>query len=152
MPHYPIRMLLRLLLCVLLGCSLGACSTARKKQADKNKSLDMADLSGDVAFQAFLGRLRKAVDAHDMQTVASMMTPNFGYRLNPVGEGEGVFEYWDQEALWPQLQSVLSQHFVSKDSFMVTPPAFATDPNFHGYRAGITSVNGSWKFAYFVTD
>ena len=80
------------------------------------------------------------------------MTPNFGYRLDPVGEGDGVFQYWDDELLWPQLQAVLGQHFVPKGNFMVAPPEFATDPNFHGFRAGITSVGGTWKFAYFVTD
>ncbi len=148
-------MLLRLLLCVVLGSSLAACSTpSKKKEADKSKPPEttMEDMSGDVSFQAFLGRLRKAVAAHDVQTVATMMTPNFGYRLNPLGEGDGVFQYWDDELLWPQLQAVLSQHFVPKGNFMIAPPEFATDPNFHGYRAGITSVDGDWKFAYFVTD
>ena len=112
----------------------------------------MEDMSSDVAFQAFIGRLRKAVDAHDTQTVATMMTQNFGYRLDPVGEGEGVFQYWDDELLWPQLQAVLGKHFVPKGNFMVAPPEFATDPNFHGFRAGVTPVDGTWKFAYFVTD
>jgi hypothetical protein len=149
------RMILRLLLCVFLGCSFAACtSPPKKKDADKNKPKEQAmeDLSGDVNFQAFVGRLRKAVDAHDVQTVASMMTQNFGYRLDPVGEGAGVFQYWDDELLWPQLQAVLSKHFVPKGNFMVSPPEFATDPNFHGFRAGIAPVNGTWKFAYFVTD
>ena len=148
-------MIFRLLLCVVLGCSLAACSTpSKKKEADKDKPKEptMEDMSNDVDFQAFLGRLRKAVAAHDVQTVASMMTPNFGYRLNPVGEGDGVFQYWDDELLWPQLQAVLSEHFTPKGSFMVSPPEFVTDPNFHGYRAGITAVDGVWKFAYFVTD
>ena len=147
-------MILRLLICLVLGCSLVGCSSPAKKEAEKEKKKnpDMKDVSGDIAFQAFIGRLRKAVAAHDMQTVASMMTPNFGYRLNPVGEGDGVFQYWDQELLWPQLQAVLSAHFAPKGNFMVAPPEFSTNPNFHGYRAGITSVDGVWKFAYFVTD
>ena len=112
----------------------------------------MADLSGDVTFQAFLGRLRKAAAAHDAQTIASMMPTNFLYRLNPDAQGEGVFQYWDDELLWPQLQAVLSQHFVPFGNCMVTPPEFATDPKFHGYRAGIASIDGVWKFVYFVTD
>jgi hypothetical protein len=138
-----------------LAFSLAACSSpSKKKDADKNKLKEaaMEDMSGDVTFQAFIGRLRKAVAAHDTQTVAEMMTTNFGYRLDPVGEGEGVFEYWDQENVWPQLLAVLDKHFVVKDNFMVSPSEFATDPNFHGYRAGVTAVNGVWKFAYFVTD
>jgi len=156
--HYASIMILRLLLCLAIGCSLVSCgSPAKKKDAEKNKpKTDMPDMSADVTFQAFLGRLRQAVASHDVQTVASMMTQNFGYRLNPVGEGDGVFQYWDEEVLWPQLQAVLSQRFVptgtEKAFFMVAPPEFAKDPNFHGFRAGITPVNGTWKFAYFVTD
>ena len=150
------RMLLRLLLCVVLAFSLVGCQTAHKKkekeEQDKKKEAEMEDVWNDVSFQAYLGRLRKAVAAHDVQTVAEMMTTNFGYRLDPPAEGDGVFKYWDEEMLWPQLQAVLGQRFMPKDNFMVAPPEFATDPNFHGYRAGITQVDGSWKFAYFVTD
>jgi len=147
-------MILRVLLCVVLGLSLAGCNTPKKKDAAKKKPQEpaMADMSEDVDFQAFVGRLRKAVAMHDVQTVASMMTANFGYRLDPVGEGDGVFQYWDDELLWPQLQAVLSEHFAPKGQFMVAPAGFVSDPNFHGYRAGMTSVGGSWKFAYFVTD
>lgn len=147
-------MKLRMLFCVLLACALASCTTPGKKKAapKKPKEPSMQDASADVNFQAFVGRLRKAVAAHDVQTVATMMTQNFGYRIEPLGEGEGVFQYWDDGLLWPQLQAVLSQHFVPSGNFMVAPPEFVTDPNFHGYRAGITSVNGVWKFAYFVTD
>ena len=136
----------------LAGAILTAssCSPPKKKPAPKEPP--MADVSADVNFQAFLGRLRKAVAAHDLQAVAPMMTTTFGYRLDPVGEGDGVFQYWDENMLWPQVQAVLSEKFVPSGNFMVAPPEFASDPNFHGYRAGITSVNGVWKFAYFVTD
>jgi len=146
-------MLLRLMLCVVLGCSLAACSSPAKKLAEKNKAQhpDMADMSGDIAFQAFVGRLRKAVAAHDMETLAPLMTTDFLYRLNPDASGEGVFPYWDQEAVWPQLQAVLGQRFVPFGNCMVAPPEFAADPaNFHGYRAGIASVDGVWKFVYFT--
>ena len=111
----------------------------------------MEDVSGDVAFQAFIGRLRKAVAVHDMQTVASMMTPDFLYRLKPDASGEGVFQYWDQQSLWPQLQAVLGQRFVPFGNCMVAPPEFAADPGkFHGYRAGVASVGGVWIFVYFT--
>jgi len=147
-------MILRVLLCVSLGFWLGACSTPKKKDANKIKppSPELADLVNDPDFQAFVSRLQKAVAAHDVNTLADMMTPNFGYRLDPVGEGDGVFKYWDDELLWPQLQAVLSRGFAVKGNYFVAPPEFATDPNFHGYRAGITPVNGTWKFAYFVTE
>jgi hypothetical protein len=154
-------MILRLLLCAIFACALAGCSSpAKKKEADKKQKeeTELADMANDPDFQAFIGRLRSAVAAHDMDTMAGMMTTNFGYRLNPPGEGEGVFKYWDDQMVWPKLQSVIGQRFIGKiDSteglFMVAPPGFATDPaNYHGYRAGIRLVNGAWKFAYFVTD
>jgi hypothetical protein len=79
------------------------------------------------------------------------MTPDFGYSLNPERSGEGVFQYWDENNLWPELAGILSEKFVKKGDYMVAPPQFA-DPslNYDGYRAGIRRVNGSWKFAYFV--
>lgn len=149
-------MIQRLLACLLIGLVAAGCSSPAKKAAEKppHKPVpQMADMSGDVSFEAFLGRLRKAVAAHDIQAVAEMMTTDFGYRLDtPDGEGPGVFQYWDDELLWPQVQAVLGQRFVPKGNFMVAPPEFATDPNYHGYRAGITFAGGAWRFAYFVTD
>jgi hypothetical protein len=105
----------------------------------------------DVDFDAFIGRLRKAVAARDMNTLAAMMTPTFGYRLEPKMEGDGVFKFWDEENLWPELEGILSEKFVKKGDYMVAPPQFA-DPalNYDGYRAGIKRINGSWKFVYFV--
>ncbi len=150
-------MILRLLLSVVLACALMACSTAQKDKAQaaakaKAQAEDLEDMGGDPAFMSFLGRLRQAVAEHDVATIAPMMTSSFGYSLNPDREGDGVFQYWDQMNLWPQLEAVLQQHFLPKDNYMVAPPAFSMDPNFHGYRAGITSVDGNWKFAYFVTE
>jgi len=85
-----------------------------------------------------------------------MMTDDFGYKLEPPMSGPGVFQYWEQENLWPELDGILSEKFVKKKvaggpEFLVAPPQFA-DPslNYDGYRAGITRVKGSWKFAYFV--
>ena len=155
------RMFFRLLLCVIFACSLGACATQSKKKKAQNAELakeqkkleDMEDAGQDVDFLAFVSRLKQAVAQHDATTIAPMMTTNFGYRLNPDGEGEGVFQYWDQQNIWPILLQVLDKPCVPKGDFMVTPPEFAHNPDtFHGYRAGFTSYSGSWKFAYFVTD
>jgi uncharacterized lipoprotein len=147
---------LRLLPSLLAVIFLSACGNlSKEKKADhdkKPKEPKMSDASGDVTYQAFLGRLRKAVEKHDVQEIASMMTPDFGYRLDPPGEGEGVFQYWDEKGLWPELQSVLNERFAPKGNFMVAPTQFALDPDYHGYRAGITMLNGSWKFAYFVAE
>jgi len=62
-----------------------------------------------------------------------------------------VFQYWDEQGLWPELQGILSEKFVQKGAYMVAPPQFADESlNYDGYRAGVRRVNGSWKFAYFV--
>lgn len=141
----------RIILCLLFAVLLGGCSSLNKAKKEKEEP-PMKDVSPDVNFQAFLGRLRKAVDARDMPTIASMMTANFGYRLDPPGEGEGVFQYWDEKGVWPELQAVLREKFVPKGNFMVAPPQFATEDTYAGYRAGIANVGGSWKFAYFVGE
>jgi hypothetical protein len=113
---------------------------------------DMIDDGGDPDFLAFVSRLRQAVATHDLATLAPMMTDNFGFSLNPPREGDGVFQYWDQANVWPQLEAVLSQHFTTNGDYLVAPIGFVTDPNFHGWRAGISNVDGAWRFAYFVTD
>lgn len=123
-----------------------------KKAAATAKKEAAAEGDTDVDFQAFLGRLRLAVKAHDLNTIASMMTVDFGYRLNPEASGPGVFQYWDENNLWLELEGVLAERFVPKgDVYMVAPPQFADAASqYDGYRAGIRRINGSWKFAYFV--
>ena len=129
-------------------------TTTTQKTKPKKIVTTMHDQSNDMAFQSFVGRLRLAVAAKDTHTIAGMMTNNFGYHLNPDLEGEGVFAYWDQNNVWPELQLVIRESFVPfgdlRDGFMVSPPEFATAARYSGYRAGIQLVNGSWKFAYFV--
>ena len=151
---------MRILLVVSLAFAfvVGGCQTPEKKkeklkQAElkKKAKADLREESSDVDFQAFLGRLRKAVAKRDVETLKSMMTDDFGYRLEPPMSGPGVFQYWEQENLWPELDGIVSERFVKKGAFMVSPPQFA-DPslNYDGYRIGIARVRGSWKFAYFV--
>jgi len=134
----------------LTGCQM----FKKHEKKDKPPAITentMPDQSGEQDFQAFVGRLRQAVRAHDVNIVASMMTEDFGYRLEPEGVGAGVFKYWDEQGLWQELDGILSEKFVPKGQYMVAPPQFA-DPtvNYDGYRAGIRRVKGSWKFAYFV--
>ena len=149
--------MMRILLTSLLAIAIvfSACQTPEKektkKEALKKKATAKLRESEDVDFQAFVGRLRKAVANRDIETIKSMMTDDFGYKLDPAMSGSGVFQYWDQENLWPELDGILAEKFVKKGAFMVAPPQFA-DPslNYDGYRAGVTRVRGSWKFAYFV--
>ena len=147
-------------LLLVFALALTGCKSAAKRQKDqeaaaqKKKDLEVT-ANPDVDFQAFLGRLRQAVAARDMNTIASMMTPDFAYVMGDSPEqdrkGEGVFQFWDENGLWPELEGILSEKFVSKDDFMVAPPQFANPAvNYEGYRAGIRRVGGSWKFAYFV--
>lgn len=150
---------MRVVIISLLAVSFlfSACQTPeQKKEKLKQAALKKkakADLRQpqDVDFQAFVVRLRKAVAKRDTETLKSMMTDDFGYKLEPALSGPGVFQYWEQENLWPELDGILAERFVKKGAFMVSPPQFA-DPslNYDGYRAGITRVRGSWKFAYFV--
>jgi len=138
---------------VFAGCQTPQQKKEKLKQAELKKKAksNLREESTDVDFQAFVGRLRKAVAKRDVETIKSMMTEDFGYKLEPPMSGPGVFQYWEQENLWPELDGVLSERFVKKGAFMVSPPQFA-DPslNYDGYRIGITRVRGSWKFAYFV--
>ncbi|HEY6154621.1 MAG TPA: hypothetical protein VIW07_12845 [Candidatus Udaeobacter sp.] len=151
---------MRIFAVLLLACSVGlvSCKAPRKFHEQKTSAKTAkktpekpAEESSDVDFQAFVGRLRKAVASHDVATLKTMMTDDFGYRLSPEASGSGVFQYWEDQGLWPELQGILSEKFVKKGDFMVAPPQFASPAlNYDGYRAGIRRVNGSWKFAYFV--
>ena len=113
------------------------------------------DENADVDFQAFVGRLKKAVAGHDVNTLASMMTTDFAYVLGATEtedrKGEGVFKYWDENGLWTELDAILTERFAKKGEFWVAPPQFADESlHYTGYRVGIRRFGGSWKFVYFV--
>jgi uncharacterized protein YceK len=142
----------------LIGAlALGGCNSVKSQKDDKKAALskrakaDLREENNDVDFQAFVGRLKKAVAARDMNTIAGMMTADFGYAINPDKSGDGVFKYWDENNLWPELDGILTERFAKKGDYWVAPPQWA-DPtlNYDGYRVGIRRVNGSWKFVYFV--
>jgi hypothetical protein len=150
---------MKFITCLLLvfAVALSGCKTPSKAEKEKKAALDkkakanLREESSDTDFQAFVGRLRKAAEAHDMNTLATMMTPEFGYNLKPEMSGDGVFKYWDEQNLWPELEGILSEKFVKKGDYMVAPPQFADESlNYDGYRAGIRRIKGSWKFVYFV--
>ena len=144
---------LLVLMFICSGCSNP--SKQKEKKAAKKKPDQELRESTDTDFQAFLGRLRKAVAAHDATALAPMMTQDFAYVLGKTEaedrKGEGVFKYWDETGLWIELEGILSEKFVVKGDYMVAPPQFAQESSgYEGYRAGIRRINGSWKFAYFV--
>ena len=153
---------MKILATLLLVCAVAftGCTSAGKRKRDRDaaaqkKAALEATANPDVDFQAFLGRLRKAVAARDKNTIASMMTPDFAYVMGDGPDadrkGEGVFQFWDENGLWPELEGILSEKFVAKGDWMVAPPQFANPAvEYEGYRAGMRRVNGSWKFAYFV--
>ncbi len=145
----------KLFSCLVLFAALALTGCPPKKNSKKPATTanqpPSVDESDSMDFQAFVGRLRKAVEAHDVNAVATMMTPDFGYRLEPVGSGPGVFQYWDENNLWVELKGILAERFVPNGAYMVAPPQFVdAAADYTGYRAGIRRVNGSWKFAYFV--
>jgi hypothetical protein len=136
---------------VVSGCSMFASKKDKKPPVDKRAKAELRKENDDVDFQAFVGRLKKAVAAHDATTLASMMTENFGYSLNPEKSGDGVFKYWDENGLWTELDAILTERFAKKGEYWVAPPQFADESlHYDGYRVGIRRVNGSWKFIYFV--
>ena len=155
---------MRTIACILLLFAVGfsGCKSAEKrakekaaKEAKTEEKVPPPEESSDQDFHAFVGRLRKAVQARDVNTVAAMMTPDFAFVMGGTPEtdrkGEGVFQFWDEHGLWPELEGILSEKFVTKGDFMVAPPQFANPAvEYDGYRAGVRRVNGSWKFAYFV--
>ncbi|HEY2343733.1 MAG TPA: hypothetical protein VGH90_11905, partial [Chthoniobacteraceae bacterium] len=121
-----------------------------EKKKEIEKKAKIRDMSGDVAFQGFVGRLRIAVAKHDRAMLTSMMTSDFGYRWDQGPPGETPFDYWDQHQSWGQLEHVLEQHFVPYSNYMVAPPEFALADLFTDYRVGLRLENGGWRFAYFV--
>jgi len=139
----------------LIGAlAFGGCAKSKKPDkpaVNKRAKADLRAENTDVDFQAFVGRLKQAVSSHDVNAIAGMMTEDFGYSLNPEKSGDGVFKYWDENNLWPELEGILTEKFAKKDDFWVAPPQWA-DPtlNYDGYRVGIKRVKGSWKFVYFV--
>lgn len=148
---------LYLLICAVAftGCKSAGKKEKDKKAAEAKKDAQTTEISADVDFQAFVSRLRKAVQLRDMNTLAAMMTTDFAYVMGASSEqdrkGEGVFQFWDENGLWPELEGIISENFVKKGEFMVAPPQFANPAvDYDGYRAGVQRVNGSWKFAYFI--
>lgn len=146
---------------LLSTIALGGCNTPeskkKKEQAEikKRARADLREENNDVDFHAFIGRLKKAVAAHDVGTLTTMMVPDFAYVLGATEaedrKGEGVFKYWDENGLWTELDAILTEQFAKKGEFWVAPPQFADESlNYTGYRAGIRRVGGSWKFVYFV--
>ena len=138
------------------GCKSSAKRDKDKKAAEaKKEATENTEDNADIDFQSFVSRLRKAVQARDARTLASMMTADFAFVMGSGPEqdrkGEGVFQFWEENGLWTELEGILSEKFVKKEEFMVSPPQFANPAiEYDGYRAGIRRVNGSWKFAYFV--
>jgi len=148
---------------LLLTCVIGftGCNAFKSKKdkdkdkkpaVDKRAKADLREENSDVDFQAFVGRLKQAVQARDVNAVAGMMSEDFGYGINPDRSGEGVFKYWDENNLWPELEAIVTtEKFAKKGDFWVSPPQFANESlNYDGYRIGIRRVRGSWKFVYFV--
>ena len=148
--RYLVGMTLRLLLLsALVVTSFTACETPFKKKDEEEKQ-PLKHQAHDQAFQAFMGRLRIAVEKQDRAMLASMMAADFGYRWDAPQAGETPFDYWDRMGLWPQLDLILREQFVPNQEYMVAPGQVVTDPSYNGFRAGMRIIQGSWKFVYFV--
>lgn len=121
------------------------------KESDKKREDAKKNATGDPAFEAFLGRLRIAVQKKDYAMLQQMMAPSFGYRWDETQLGDSVFTYWGMHNTWPIISSVLRQPFAplaaeGGESFMV-----ATEDRPEGrYAAGMKMVGGAWRFVYFM--
>lgn len=101
--------------------------------------------------EQFLEKLRDGVRRKDYGLLASLMTPTFGYQLNPPLEGEGVFEYWDEHNMWPEIDRIVHLPFSDLQGYHVSPPEFVQDPQgYVGVRTGIVQVGEGWRWAYLV--
>ena len=65
---------------LVLAIGLSGCQTFAQKQKEKGKKAAVSkatakprEENADVDFEAFVGRLRKAVAAHDVQTLSAMI-------------------------------------------------------------------------------
>src|SRR5207237_8286707 len=89
---------------VFTGCQTPAQKKEKLKQAElkKKAKANLREESTDVDFQAFVGRLRKAVARRDQETLKSMMTDDSGYKLDPTTPVAGVFRSWQQGKLRPE--------------------------------------------------
>lgn len=150
---------LALLVAAAMVISAPGCKTTKPDDATqaepaaRTREQAASQKPADNGFDVFIIQLRGAVADRNIPLVASLMTPNFGYQLNPPKEGEGVFEFWDQNNLWGELSLVLQEEFVPTGAYMVAPPQFAgAQSAYLGYRAGIVRTRKGWKFAYFVKD
>jgi hypothetical protein len=103
-------------------------------------------------FTVFISKLRDVIHRRDRQALALLMTGNFGYHLKPQRSGKGVFEYWDKNKLWGEVEHTVNQQFSRKGNYMVAPAEFATSASFMGCRAGVIEIGGRWFFSYFIKD
>lgn len=136
----------------LTGCTFGK----KTKKIGGEVGPEKISVEGGTLIEAeprevFVEKLREGVRTRNLELLASMMLPNFGYSLNPLKEGDGVFQYWDENRLWDEIELVVNDEFVEFGKFYVSPPAFAEHPeSYRGFRTGIILVNGHWKWAYLV--
>ena len=153
-------MKIRILQCLVLLTALAftACPTTdpkkNSKKAAKTAEHPTSEENADVDFQAFVGRLRKAVKAHDVNTIAAMMTPGFAYVLGATPaedrQGAGVFQYWDENGLWTGARTDPSERFVQRKVTWSCRRSSGPGGRLHRLSRRHPAENGSWKFVYFV--
>jgi hypothetical protein len=142
-------MFIRSCLVIILALSLSGCWEPYKK-SDEEARKPLRNAATDTTFLAFIGRLRIAVHRKDAAMISSLMAPDFGYTWEEGAQpGAHIFEYWEQNGLWPVLADLLNEKFEPQELFLVSPPALK-DPNYNGPRCGMRQVGGSWRFAYFL--
>ena len=122
-----------------------------KQAALKKKAKANLRENSDVDFQAFVGRLRKAVATRDMETLKSMMTDDFGYKLEPPMSGSGRFPVLGAgKSLAGAGRHLVREIREERRRSWSRRRSSPTLTELRRLSRRDYSGRGSWKFAYFV--
>src|SRR5688572_8380741 len=98
-------LILAVAMCGLTGCSFWNKDKAVGGEVGPEKvSVEGGTLLEMESRDEFIRKLRAGAKERNLEMLASMMLPNFGFSLNPLREGDGVFQYWDENQLWDEIE------------------------------------------------
>lgn len=108
--------------------------------------------AGELA--EFVLAVRAAAEARDEAALRPVMSQRFTFSFEGGGGGVDAFRRWEWQGFraLDNLVPLLDRGLATRDSVIWTaPPAFLTDPGYHGLRAGFRrSPEGRWEWIYLV--
>jgi hypothetical protein len=103
----------------------------------------------------FVLAVRDAVERRDQTALYAVMSSDFTSSLGGGGGASSAFIRWQWEGfrLLNNLPPLLDRGLATQDSVVwVAPPAFLTDPEYHGPRTGFRrNPAGRWEWVFLVT-